>query len=308
MALDSDSTPGGSEKKAEGLKAIVSSEPRSGLWGEWTEHQVKVATLLWIEKIVIGMKLCPFAVEAMNGLRVHVSNATNRQTALDRVDVEIKWIAGLDKSRPACTLMVYPPALFEKGGGGIQGSSPLCALDDEKDKDKDRKKKDKAEKKDYTPEGNKAEKKTLASSKANSKASSRESALDVDCIGFDGFMSLALNAREMAQDFNAAHGQDVDTETLLLTFHPTSTFSDVTDDPADFALRSPFPTILILRGTDVREAEDLCDIQVFLPPFLPPPPPSLSEAEAEDFCDIQGRVTEDIAIANEARLRTVGYV
>ena len=67
----------------------------------------------------------------------------------------------------------------------------------------------------------------------------------------------------------------------LLTFHPNSTFSDVPEDPAEFALRSPFPTILVLRGTDVREAEDLCDIQ--------------------------GRVTEDIAIANEARLRTVGY-
>jgi hypothetical protein len=67
----------------------------------------------------------------------------------------------------------------------------------------------------------------------------------------------------------------------LLTFHPNSTFSDVADDPADYALRSPFPTILILRGTDVREAEDLCDIQ--------------------------GRVTEDIAIANEARLRSLGY-
>ena len=50
---------------------------------------------------------------------------------------------------------------------------------------------------------------------------------------------------------------------------------------ADFALRSPFPTMLILRGTDVREAEDLCDIQ--------------------------GRVTEDIAIANEARLRSIGF-
>jgi hypothetical protein len=46
-------------------------------------------------------------------------------------------------------------------------------------------------------------------------------------------------------------------------------------------LRSPFPTILILRGSDVREAEDLCDIQ--------------------------GRVTEDIAISNEARLRSIGF-
>eukprot|EP00960_Hanusia_phi_P012006 349329-Hanusia_phi.AAC.1 len=52
-------------------------------------------------------------------------------------------------------------------------------------------------------------------------------------------------------------------------------------DPADFALRSPFPTVLILRGTDVRNAEEICEQQ--------------------------GRVTEDIAIANEARLRQVGY-
>jgi hypothetical protein len=29
--------------------------------------------------------------------------------------------------------------------------------------------------------------------------------------------------------------------------------------------------------------------------------------EAEDLCDIQGRVTEDIAISNEARLRSIGF-
>jgi len=229
----------------------VYSGARSRLWGNWTEHQVKIATLLWIEKFVIGLKLCPFAVEAMNGLRVHVADATNRDMALDQVDVEIKWIVGLDKALPACTLMVYPPALFEKSPGDAPKTSPLCDLDE----------------------------------------NSRE-----NCEGFDGFMSLALDAREMAQGFNAAHGQDVDTETLflplpcpshsapcvcmcacvcvcvcecvcvcvcvytciythalthalsrtrlhththayihlrrLLTFHPNSTFSDVIDDPA----------------------------------------------------------------------------
>jgi hypothetical protein len=149
----------------------MSSEARSPLWGNWTEHQVKIATLLWIEKFVIGLKLCPFAVEAMNGLRVHVADATNRDMALDQVDVEIKWIVGLDKALPACTLMVYPPALFEKGPGDGQKTSPLCDLDE-----------------------NSGEK----------------------CEGFDGFMSLALDAREMAQGFNAAHGQDIDTETLSL--------------------------------------------------------------------------------------------
>ena len=107
----------------------VSSEPRSELLGIWTEHQVKVATLLWIEKFVIGMKLCPFAVQAMNCIRVYVADATNRDMALDRVDVEIKWIVGLDKASPACTLMVYPPALFEVGGGGDDDTTPLCTLD-----------------------------------------------------------------------------------------------------------------------------------------------------------------------------------
>ena len=108
----------------------TSCEARSPLWGNWTEHQVKIATLLWIEKFVIGLKLCPFAVEAMNGLRVHVADATNRDMALDQVDVEIKGIVGLDKALPACTLMVYPPALFEKGQGDASKTSPLCNLDE----------------------------------------------------------------------------------------------------------------------------------------------------------------------------------
>ena len=141
----------------------MGSRPRSELWGQWTEHEVKVATLLWIEKFVIGMKLCPFAMEAMNGLRIHVAGARNRETALDKVDVELKWIVGLDKGSPACTLMVYPPALFEKRDK--EKNSPLCTLDG----DTERKGKE-------------------------------DTNCDVDeCEGFDGFMSLASDAREMAQ-------------------------------------------------------------------------------------------------------------
>lgn len=157
----------------------VTSEPRSTLWGNWTEQEVKVATLLWIEKFVIGMKLCPFAVEAMNGLRVSVSDSKNRDMALDKVDIEIKWIVGLDKGSPACTLMVYPPALFEMGAGGDTENTPLCTFEDDVKRDKN----------------------------------AIECKLD-ECEGFDGFMSLATDAREMAQGFNAAHGQDVDSETL----------------------------------------------------------------------------------------------
>jgi len=171
----------GSGEGAPVSTVTVSSEPRSELWGNWTEHEVKVATLLWIEKFVIGMKLCPFAVEAMNGLRVYVADATNRDMALDKVDVEIKWIVGLDKATPACTLMVYPPALFEKGAGDAEKTSPLCTSDQ---------------------------------SDPASPSFMENCDLDDFCEGFDGFMSLASDAREMAQGFNAAHGQDIDTETL----------------------------------------------------------------------------------------------
>lgn len=185
ISLDSLSSPGrdddptgqspvkemGQEKEAT-TTVSMTSEPRSELWGNWTEHQVKMATLMWIEKFVISMKLCPFAVEAMNGLRIYVADAVNREMALDKIDVEIKWIVGLDKSSPACTLLVYPPALFEKGEMDEEENTPLCALDDDVE--------------------------------------------DGDCAGFDGFMSLAMDAREMAQGFNSAHGQDIDTETLYV--------------------------------------------------------------------------------------------
>jgi len=135
-----------------------------------------MATLMWIEKFVISMKLCPFAVEAMNGLRIYVADAENREMALDKIDVEIKWIVGLDKNSPACTLLVYPPALFEKIDASDEATVPLCELED------------------YSEE---------------------------QCAGFDGFMSLAMDAREMAQGFNAAHGQDIDTETLYSPTHPS---------------------------------------------------------------------------------------
>lgn len=105
----------------------------------------------------------------MSGLRIYVADAENREMALDKIDVEIKWIVGLDKSNPACTLLVYPPALFERRDANDECNVPLCELED------------------YSED---------------------------QCAGFDGFMSLAMDAREMAQGFNAAHGQDIDTETL----------------------------------------------------------------------------------------------
>jgi hypothetical protein len=173
------------------------------------------------------------------GLRVSVSAATNREGALDDFDRELKWLVGKDSVAPVCTLIVYPPALFQQAPGAE--TAPLCLTDGGKPTG--------------DPESN--------------------------CMGFEGFMSLAGDETDMAQSMNRWHGQDIRSETLIMTFHPNSTFSDIENDPADFALRSPFPGVLILRGTDVRAAEDVCFEQ--------------------------GRQTEDIAIANEMRLRQIGY-
>jgi hypothetical protein len=39
--------------------------PKSELWEDWSEERAKSAMLLWIQKMVIGMNLCPFAFDAM---------------------------------------------------------------------------------------------------------------------------------------------------------------------------------------------------------------------------------------------------
>ncbi len=95
------------------------------------------------------------------------------------------------------------------------------------------------------------------------------------------FMQMATEARDLAQQVSACRGQDIASENLLLTFHPNSTFSSDDRDPADFALRSPFPTLLLLRGVDVRRAEEMYSQQ--------------------------GQTTEAVAMANEARLASMGF-
>jgi hypothetical protein len=95
------------------------------------------------------------------------------------------------------------------------------------------------------------------------------------------FMQMATEARDLAQQLSECRGQDIASENLLLTFHPNSTFSSDERDPTDFALRSPFPTLLLLRGVDVRRAEEIYSQQ--------------------------GQTTEAVAMANEARLASLGF-
>ena len=43
-------------------------EPVSPLWGDWTDIEVKAATVIWVNRMVIGLDLCPFALGSMPGL------------------------------------------------------------------------------------------------------------------------------------------------------------------------------------------------------------------------------------------------
>ena len=38
-------------------------------WEDWSERQIRAVTMLWISKFVIGLDLCPFAKDAMPGVR-----------------------------------------------------------------------------------------------------------------------------------------------------------------------------------------------------------------------------------------------
>ena len=197
--------------------------------------QIRRSVWLWVNKIVVGLDLCPFALETLPGLRVVVSPAVDRDSTLDLVTDEMKLISTSPVEAPASTIIAFPPALF-----------------DERWRDN-----------------------------VSDEAFADEWGACNWPQNFIQFMHMATEARDLAQQLSEAQGQQLTSESLLLTFHPSSTFSEEENDPADFALRSPFPTLLLLRGVDVRRAE-------------------------EQYVS-QGQTTEDIAIGNEARLDSIGF-
>ena len=114
------------------------SKPLSALWNDWTEEQVLVlaphvppfarlpytqfristpqvrrSMWLWVNKLVVGLDLCPFALENLTGLRVVVSPATDRDGSLDLITDEMKLISTAPMDMPATTVVVFPQALFD---------------------------------------------------------------------------------------------------------------------------------------------------------------------------------------------------
>lgn len=69
----------------------------------------------WIETIVIGLNLCPFAkaVFVKNQIRIIVSRARNSDALLDELERELKSLADADPNEIETTLLVHPDVLSD---------------------------------------------------------------------------------------------------------------------------------------------------------------------------------------------------
>jgi uncharacterized protein len=79
------------------------------------EQRVRVETLAWVERVVVGLNLCPFARAPLEGgrLRVVVTMCEDPRELLTVVDDEIDVLLGADSTQIETTLLVHPKCLTE---------------------------------------------------------------------------------------------------------------------------------------------------------------------------------------------------
>jgi hypothetical protein len=73
------------------------------------------ATRAWLEAIVIGLNLCPFAkaVHVKNQVRFVVSCASNSDSLLDDLEHELKFLVETDPEQIDTTLLIHPDVLTD---------------------------------------------------------------------------------------------------------------------------------------------------------------------------------------------------
>ena len=73
------------------------------------------ATRAWLETIVIGLNLCPFAkvVYLKNQVRFVVSRARNSDVLLEELERELNFLAQADPARIDTTLLIHPDVLTD---------------------------------------------------------------------------------------------------------------------------------------------------------------------------------------------------
>lgn len=79
------------------------------------EKRVVDATILWLEKVVIGLNLCPFAkpIHVKNQIRYVVSPALERETLLDDLKRELSLFVAAAPEQTESTLLIHPRMLSE---------------------------------------------------------------------------------------------------------------------------------------------------------------------------------------------------
>jgi hypothetical protein len=78
-----------------------------------TEQRVRLETLAWVERVVVGLDLCPFARAPLEAgrVRVSVSACADPRELLTVLDDELELLLGHDPTEIETTLIVHPNCL-----------------------------------------------------------------------------------------------------------------------------------------------------------------------------------------------------
>ncbi|MEJ0040451.1 MAG: DUF1415 domain-containing protein [Gammaproteobacteria bacterium] len=74
---------------------------------------VLAETIAWVDQVVIGLNLCPFAkaVQVKNQVRYVVSEATDEETLLNQLREEMNRLVATEPSEVDTTLLIHPGVL-----------------------------------------------------------------------------------------------------------------------------------------------------------------------------------------------------
>lgn len=77
------------------------------------KEQVVATTILWLENVVIGLNLCPFAkaIHVKNQIRFVVSTARESTGLLDDLKRELSLLVATDPEQIESTLLIHPAVL-----------------------------------------------------------------------------------------------------------------------------------------------------------------------------------------------------
>ncbi|KAJ1621051.1 hypothetical protein T492DRAFT_1073206 [Pavlovales sp. CCMP2436] len=77
---------------------------------ELTLEKVRDVTLMWVERAVVGLQLCPFAEAPLRsgGIGVHMSTATDQEELLADIDEQCARLLGQSKEQVATVLIAAP--------------------------------------------------------------------------------------------------------------------------------------------------------------------------------------------------------